>query len=257
MEFVLPLIDCPDCRKEISDRAPACIHCGCPIDLENTVSKNGPSPAVEKKEEFKEGIIVQISLSDEYWWRYKIRDKEGISYLANEEVNILNTNIEKNLKENDFVLFDPNLENGVVSRMSIPSDFSNLVLSDFTKNTGAYGTDAVHQLSENKITKNYLWYLVLLIIAAVYWIAKGAPNPALFFTGNTAKEECLRLANENKAKLFFFNGNEITANDTWLKDGKRVVQMLQKDEDGMRQIMCLYGNGMVQIPSALEQGRWR
>ena len=47
--------------------------------------------------------------------------------------------------------------------------------------------------------------------------------------------------------------------ESWLKDGKRVVQLLQDtdDEDGIRQIMCIYGNGMVQIPSMLEQGKWR
>ena len=99
---------------------------------------------------------------------------------------------------------------------------------------------------------------MVLIIAAGYWIAKGTPNPALFFAGSAAKEECLRLANENKGSSFMFNSNEITANDTWLKDGKRVVQLLQKDDDrGMNQIMCVYGNGMVQIPSLIEQGRWR
>lgn len=27
----MPLIECPDCKKQISDQAPACIHCGCPI----------------------------------------------------------------------------------------------------------------------------------------------------------------------------------------------------------------------------------
>lgn len=26
------LIKCPECGKEVSDRAPACIHCGCPLD---------------------------------------------------------------------------------------------------------------------------------------------------------------------------------------------------------------------------------
>jgi hypothetical protein len=27
----MPLLTCPDCQKEISDRAPACPHCGAPI----------------------------------------------------------------------------------------------------------------------------------------------------------------------------------------------------------------------------------
>ena len=35
----MPLINCPDCHKEVSSRASACIHCGCPISsTENVVS---------------------------------------------------------------------------------------------------------------------------------------------------------------------------------------------------------------------------
>ena len=108
-----------------------------------------------------------------------------------------------------------------------------------------------------KITKNYIWYLVVLIIAAGYWMSKGTPNPTLFFAGDLAKKECLRLANENKDS-WLFNNETIRANDTWLKDGKRVVQLLQDDDDdGINQIMCIYGNDMVQIPGAFEQGKWR
>lgn len=29
----MALINCPECGKEISDRAPHCIYCGCPIDI--------------------------------------------------------------------------------------------------------------------------------------------------------------------------------------------------------------------------------
>jgi len=111
--------------------------------------------------------------------------------------------------------------------------------------------------ASEKITKNYIWYIVVLIIAAGYWMSKGTPNPSLFFAGDSAKKECLRLANENKDSMFFFNNETIKANDTWLKDGKRVVQLLQDDDDGINQIMCIYGNGMVEIPSMLNQGKWR
>lgn len=27
----MALIGCPECRREVSDRAPSCPHCGCPI----------------------------------------------------------------------------------------------------------------------------------------------------------------------------------------------------------------------------------
>ena len=107
-----------------------------------------------------------------------------------------------------------------------------------------------------KITKTYIWFLIVLIIAAGYWISLGTPNPSLFFAADSAKQDCLRLANENKGS-FVFNNETIRANDTWLKDGKRVVQLLQDDDDGINQIMCIYGNDMVSIPSMLEQGKWR
>ena len=35
----MPLINCPDCGKEVSDKAKACIHCGCPLE---ELQKSGP-----------------------------------------------------------------------------------------------------------------------------------------------------------------------------------------------------------------------
>ena len=38
----MPLINCPDCEKEISDRAASCLHCGCPIsgvDASSSIAK--------------------------------------------------------------------------------------------------------------------------------------------------------------------------------------------------------------------------
>jgi len=101
------------------------------------------------------------------------------------------------------------------------------------------------------------WYLVILVLAGGYWISLGTPNPMLFFSGDWAKEECLALANKNKGSSFLFNNETIKANNTWIKDGKLVVQLLQDDDDGINQIMCIYGNDMVQIPSMLDQGKWR
>lgn len=30
----MSLIKCPECQKEVSDKAKTCIHCGCPIQIE-------------------------------------------------------------------------------------------------------------------------------------------------------------------------------------------------------------------------------
>ena len=109
------------------------------------------------------------------------------------------------------------------------------------------------------MSKRNMWFIGIFIIAIAYWVSKGTPNPTLFFSSGTAKEQCLELANKNKGSNFIFNKDgDIWANDTWLKDGKLVVQLLQNDgDDSINQIMCVVGNGMIAIPSLLEQGRWR
>ena len=35
----MALIKCPECGKEISDKAPACIHCGCPLSTKKECVK--------------------------------------------------------------------------------------------------------------------------------------------------------------------------------------------------------------------------
>lgn len=37
----MPLINCPDCNTEVSDRAPACLKCGAPIASAKEVSAVG------------------------------------------------------------------------------------------------------------------------------------------------------------------------------------------------------------------------
>lgn len=44
----MALIKCPECGKEISDKAPACIHCGCPIQPQQTAYRTETPPTPEK-----------------------------------------------------------------------------------------------------------------------------------------------------------------------------------------------------------------
>ena len=37
----MALIKCPECGKEVSDKAPACIHCGCPLERKVMIDFNG------------------------------------------------------------------------------------------------------------------------------------------------------------------------------------------------------------------------
>lgn len=58
----MPLIKCPECGREISDKAKQCIHCGFPLEEENTICViNGRSyDLTEVKER-----IDQLSPGDE------------------------------------------------------------------------------------------------------------------------------------------------------------------------------------------------
>ena len=49
----MALIKCIECGKEFSDKASACIHCGCPIEYQNEKK----STKQEKKE--KENVIIK------------------------------------------------------------------------------------------------------------------------------------------------------------------------------------------------------
>lgn len=44
----MALITCPECGKQISDKAPACIHCGCPIQPQQTAYRTETPPTPEK-----------------------------------------------------------------------------------------------------------------------------------------------------------------------------------------------------------------
>lgn len=155
----------------------------------------------------------------------------------------------------DVISIEPITKSDVTKKQSPDSQKRFDAIESFkaSKANNAVGTYEIPGSS----LKSFMLYVGVALIAVVYWTSKGTPNPALFFAGSAAKEECLRLAGENKGSIFLIGSGDLEANNTWIKDGKRVVQLVQESPGGMRQIMCLYGNGMVSIPSALEQGRWQ
>ena len=56
----MPLIQCPDCNKQISDRAPVCPHCGAP----NAASGSGPLSSLKQSitpETTKTGIAALLT----------------------------------------------------------------------------------------------------------------------------------------------------------------------------------------------------
>jgi hypothetical protein len=54
----MALINCPECGKEISDKALSCPQCGCPISSNNGNNNIKPTPLKAKKEDDDKVIIV-------------------------------------------------------------------------------------------------------------------------------------------------------------------------------------------------------
>ena len=52
----MALINCPECGKQISDKAPACIHCGCPLNFKSKkiIRYGKPVKSIKTESIFKE-----------------------------------------------------------------------------------------------------------------------------------------------------------------------------------------------------------
>jgi len=103
------------------------------------------------------------------------------------------------------------------------------------------------------------WFLVVVVLVVGYWISIGTPNPLLFINISTAKENCLMIAEMNPDKVRFSNNGEIFVRDTWIKKGKIVVSLFQRnDNDSYRDVLCLADTtDTVGFPGIFQQSNWR
>lgn len=107
--------------------------------------------------------------------------------------------------------------------------------------------------------RSQIWKIAALVIIAAYWISQGTPNPILYFTTSSIKQKCVEFAEKNKDDLFLVdNDNEIRAGSSWIKNGRRVVQLVSSDPDSGqdRMRLCVYGKGTIQIPSIITTAIW-
>lgn len=93
----MPLIDCPDCRREISDAAPTCIHCGRPMGLSARTATAVTSPAAAPtsavsaaRESTPRGLACSRCGSDDVR-RLSIIHSGGLTHVATETVGIMAT----------------------------------------------------------------------------------------------------------------------------------------------------------------------
>lgn len=282
----LALIDCDECGKQISDKAIHCIQCGAPIgQLPNSPIKEPfNTKKVAEDDSVKSFLELHPEASSSNTRRKAellscrpetgggtIRDTETQTVMSYSPFDVSDGKL---LSGHEGSIIEYEKSSGRLLLIAPENTFEN----QFVKKSGRIkptqpesassqfksssdGEDQIKSSSDgedqNKISKNYIWYLMIIILLGGFWFSKGTPSPELIFAGSQAKSACVRLASENKGSGMILDNVEVVANATWLKDGKRVVQLTQTDNGKIRTIMCLYGNGMVSIPSMFEQSRWR
>lgn len=121
-------------------------------------------------------------------------------------------------------------------------------------------TVAAAQASSTKGSFFTPWRVGAIVLLGATWLYMGMPSPLLFFSRSQAEQECLRLARDNLDRLMpLAQVNDVASGSSWIRDGRRVVELIMDDNSSSRQYirLCIYGRGTVQIPSIIEQGRWR
>ena len=56
----MSLINCPECTKEISDKAPACPNCGAPISAEKIATESDLVTTQETSKKLKAHILISV-----------------------------------------------------------------------------------------------------------------------------------------------------------------------------------------------------
>jgi zinc-ribbon domain len=99
--------------------------------------------------------------------------------------------------------------------------------------------------------------IVVLIFGA--WAYFGFPSPDTLANWPDAKQSCVEFAEKHKADLFFGGDKKIRAVDSWLKNGRVVVEIgaFNEGSESYTPRLCVIGGGSIQIVSILEMGAWR
>ena len=108
-----------------------------------------------------------------------------------------------------------------------------------------------------KRKRNLQWSAVGAVVFGA-WAYTGFMGPITLLNGMFAKEECVRLANENKSR-FFNEGQTIKAVDSWIKNGKWVVALgvFTEGKSAFTSRTCVVDGSHVRIVSLIEQGFWQ
>lgn len=210
----MALINCPECGKEISNKAPACIHCGLPLNeyvqeteeqtLENTMNIDREiNKVVEQFEDYRirEAAYYYQTSKDTYDWLFS----EDVSIdLVKQSINNNNT------KPGEYEAIDFVVENTkkIEKACTNPKQFSyyeNYVITvgnlmkDWRYGFFGYGcwTFFLKNLNYNKLQKESIIELAKIIAKGnfTYW-TKGELNVLFSMLTYSEKAKCMEYWGE-------------------------------------------------------------
>lgn len=277
------LIECPECHQKVSDHSMQCIHCGYPIsknvkEPEDLTSNEAHQDTANKPEEqqkqididpgniviyglvksiFKDKKInktfVTIECKNGYTWMH-YGSLEWDEFLQNDFVEFA---LEDFTKKSVAKLRKPVSDTEVHEEWNRPTGILIQSIDQYLnllEKSASTGSDTGSESAEKRDNKIPMVPVIIAGIALAFWFAKGFPSPSVWLP-SAAKEACLDLAKKNKE--VFFGGREVRTHDSWLKDGRRVVQLVWDSGNDLKARICVYGGGMVEIPNMFEQGKWK
>jgi hypothetical protein len=95
---------------------------------------------------------------------------------------------------------------------------------------------------------------ILIVIAFLVWAYFGFPSPNTLMNWPSAGQDCLKFAEEHKPQLFSGSDGKTRSANSWLKNGKIVVEVGAFRED---ETYCVIGDGTIQIVSIPKSNAWR
>lgn len=158
----MALMKCPECGQEVSDKATTCIHCGCPINVENVVTVRLPAD---------KNIVVTLS--------YQVTDSNGNVLAEGVSGQVLTftldepTELSCRMPKRDYTPVSVNyvprgpVEYNVVKR---EKGFSSFIEMVDTKEQGASETGQSEQSSSGGSNSFGIFLAVLIAIIVAVWL---------------------------------------------------------------------------------------
>ncbi len=124
----MALIKCEDCLKEISDKAPACIFCGCPVNIKKQIIEN----KIDITDIIFDDMLINLTIDGTLFECLNSFSKDGIIYG-------MYTNDKFNEDYSDISVlyysykYSDSINNGNFTINSVDENIQNILMEDYQK----------------------------------------------------------------------------------------------------------------------------